>query len=85
VNRVHTLDEVAEAHHVTPRWLATQIRAGRIRAIKLGRRWVMTDEHVADMLAAFSSERRASARVADADPAAPVALSAASTRRRRTA
>lgn len=73
---VYLLDQVAGNHPVSKQWLRKKICAGEIRAHKLGRHWVMTDEDIDQMLETFSNR----ANVRDIRPTG--GLSAASLRRR---
>ena len=56
---LHPLADIAQrmpADLVAPeRWLTKQIRSGRIRARKIGRRWYMTDADVAFALEVFAN------------------------------
>jgi len=80
------------------RWLTRQIKAGRIRARKVGPKWLMTDDDVAYALEVFANRPAPAAAQATTQPADPaadpaddtavdvpsIAISAASRRRRLT-
>jgi len=86
VNTVNTLAEVAQTMQLgkamkdPERFLARQIKAGRIRARKVGRAWMMTDADVS-----YALDQFANTIVDSPAPAVTVAgaPSAASMRRRR--
>ena len=87
---MHTLAEVAETMGLAKglkgpeRFLVRQILAGRIRARKVGRSWMMTDADVAFALEQFANELAAApTSIPDGSPVG--APSAASMRRRRSA
>ena len=86
---MHTLAEVAETMGLAKglkgpeRFLVRQILAGRIRARKIGRNWMMTDADVAFALEQFANELAAPTSIPDGSPVG--APSAASMRRRRSA
>lgn len=84
-----TLDEVAvlwrlnEQMDLPVLWIKRRIKAGKFRARKLGRQWVMTDEDIAynlDQIANVTVTQRDTV----ADPA-QAGVSLASLRRRRSA
>lgn len=78
MRRGYQLEEIVDAGLApSVRWLQKEIRAGRIPAMKAGRHWVMTDEHIEQMVHAFSNQ---SSNVREIRPAG--GLSAASMRRR---
>ena len=89
---LHPLADIAErmpADLVAPeRWLTKQIRSGRIRARKIGRRWYMTDADVAFTLEVFANipalpaAPAPSTSVSAVAPAPSTQPSAASMRRR---
>lgn len=85
MRRLYTLDEVVAgwglgADMADPvRWLMRQIRAGRVKARKIGRSWRMTQADVDAALEAFGSQ----VRVTPAEHVQPRGgLSAGSVRRR---
>lgn len=86
---MHTLAEVAETMSLgkamkgPERFLVRQILAGRIRARKVGRSWMMTDADVAFALEQFANQLAAPKSPAEDAPVG--APSAASMRRRRIA
>ena len=89
---LHPLADIAQrmpADLVAPeRWLTKQIRSGRIRARKIGRRWYMTDADVAFALEVFANipaqpaAPAPSTSVSAVAPAPSTQPSAASMRRR---
>lgn len=48
--RVYTTDEVQELLKVTKRTLYNYIKAGQIKAIKVGRNWRITEDALKDFL-----------------------------------
>jgi hypothetical protein len=88
---VNTAAEVAETLKLAKvmkepeRFLVRQIKAGKIRARKVGRVWMFTDEDVAYALEQFANPAAPEAQP-PAEPVAPAgAPSVASMRRRRVA
>jgi len=84
----HTLAEVAEIVGLAKvmkepeRFLTRQIKSGRIRARKLGRSWLMTDDDIAFALEQFANTVT---QPAAPEPTSAGAPSIASMRRRRMA
>lgn len=90
--RLHTLGEASEAIDLLrqlkdpERFLARQIRAGRIRARKVGRSWLMTDADIEAAIEAFANTTPTPEPVVAEPVAAPIGMpSSASLRRRRVA
>lgn len=85
---LHPLREVAEQWRLheqmknPTRLLIREIKAGRIRARKIGRSWLMTDEDIAHALEVFANVPATSSAQPEPAPAAAVALTPASMRRR---
>lgn len=50
VIRVYTLDEVADIIGVTTRTLYTYIKEGKLKAVKVGRAWRITDKALTEFL-----------------------------------
>lgn len=48
--RVYTLDEVADIICVSKRTLGAYIRAGKLKAVKVGRAWRITDKALNEFL-----------------------------------
>ena len=46
----YDLKEVSEILKVTNRTLLTYIKQGRLRAVKLGKKWVVTPDAIKDLL-----------------------------------
>lgn len=68
------------------RFLARQVRAGRIRARKVGRSWLMTEADIEAAIEAFANTAPAPQLVVAETVLAPIGMpSTASLRRRRVA
>jgi hypothetical protein len=89
---MRTLGEVADRMDLgrlfkdPERFLSRQIKAGRIRAYKVGRYWLMTDADIEAAIESFATTQ--APQPEPAAPAAPMPVgmpSAASLRRRRVA
>ena len=79
--RGHHLEAVVAANLApSVRWLQEQIRDRKIRAHKIGRHWVMTDDDIADALRRWESGPPETPTTV-----APLALTATSLRRRKAA
>lgn len=48
--RVYTLDEVAEALKITRRTLYTYVKEGKLKAVKIGREWRVSDAALQDFI-----------------------------------
>ena len=89
---MRTLGEVAELLDLPKvmsdpeRYLARQIKAGKIRGRKVGRSWLMTDADIEFAIEAFANTvTLAPEPAAEPEPVVVGMLSAASMRRRRIA
>ena len=51
ITKVYTLEEIAEILHVTRRTLYTYIKEGKLRAVKVGKSWRVTQKNLDDFLA----------------------------------
>jgi excisionase family DNA binding protein len=49
-----SIDEVAAYLRVSPRWVYTQVRAGRLRAMLIARSWRVRQEDVDDFADSFT-------------------------------
>lgn len=92
--RLHTLGEVSERMDLArlfrdpERFLSRQIKAGRIRARKVGRYWLMTDADIDAAIESFATAEISKPEPAPAPVATPSSVgqpSAGSLRRRRVA
>ena len=54
--KVYTAEEVAETLQVTLRTVYNYIRDGRLKAVKLGKYWRVTEKQLEDFLAAATNE-----------------------------
>lgn len=78
MTRAHPLAEIVEAGLApSERFLQVRLRDGRIRGMKVGHQWRMTDEHIAEYIA--SHENHTLPRIPRHEPGG---LSLASMRRR---
>jgi hypothetical protein len=89
---MHTLGEVAERMDLArlfkdpERFLSRQIKAGRIRAYKVGRYWLMTDADIEAAIESFATAEAPKPEPAPTPAPMPVGMpSSASLRRRRVA
>ena len=48
--RVYTLDEVAEVMKITRRTLYTYVKEGKLKAVKIGREWRVSETALQDFL-----------------------------------
>lgn len=48
--RVYTLDEVAEALKITRRTLYTYVKEGKLKAVKIGREWRVSEAALQDFI-----------------------------------
>jgi len=48
--RVYTLDEVAEVLKITRRTLYTYVKEGKLKAVKIGREWRVSETALQDFL-----------------------------------
>lgn len=48
--RVYTLDEVAEALKITRRTLYTYVKDGKLKAVKIGREWRVSEAALQDFI-----------------------------------
>lgn len=48
--KVYTLDEVRELLHVTRRTVYNYIREGKLKAVKIGKYWRITQKNLEDFL-----------------------------------
>ena len=48
--RVYTLDEVAEVLKITRRTLYTYVKEGKLKAVKIGREWRVSEDALQDFL-----------------------------------
>lgn len=46
----YTLDELAEQFQVTTRTLRTYIKNGKLKAVKIGTRWIVSAENLNDFI-----------------------------------
>lgn len=49
-----SIDDVAAYLRVSPRWVYTQVRAGRLRAMLIARSWRLRQEDVDEFAASFT-------------------------------
>lgn len=49
--KTYTLTEVADILHITTRTLYSYIKAGKLKAVKVGRSWRVTEEALNGLLA----------------------------------
>lgn len=54
--KVYTLDEVAEILHTTRRTLYTYLKEGKLKAVKIGRKWIITEENLKDFISRGTRE-----------------------------
>lgn len=49
--KVYTLDEVAQVLQITRRTLYTYVKQGKLKAVKIGREWRVSEDSLKDFLA----------------------------------
>lgn len=55
--KVYTIDEIAELLHITRRTLYTYLKTGKLKAIKVGKYWRVTEENLKDFLSKGTVEK----------------------------
>lgn len=50
LSNLYTLDDIAESLHVTKRTLYTYVKAGKLKAVKIGKYWRVTESNLQDFL-----------------------------------
>lgn len=50
MDKVYTLKEVEELLKVSNRTLLNYIKAGKLNAVKIGRKWMVTEENIKKLL-----------------------------------
>lgn len=48
--KVYTIEEVGELLHVTRRTLYTYLKEGKLKAVKVGRKWIVTEENLKEFI-----------------------------------
>ena len=54
--KVYTIEEVAELLHTTRRTLYTYLKAGKLKAVKMGRKWLVTEENLKEFISKGTRE-----------------------------
>ena len=54
--KVYTIEEVAELLHTTRRTLYTYLKAGKLKAVKMGRKWIITEENLKEFISKGTRE-----------------------------
>lgn len=49
--KVYTLEEIAALLHITRRTLYTYVKEGKLKAVKVGKYWRVTEKNLEDFLA----------------------------------
>lgn len=55
--KVYTIDEIAELLHITRRTLYAYLKTGKLKAIKVGKYWRVTEENLKDFLSKGTVEK----------------------------
>ena len=50
IEKVYTLEELSELLHITRRTLYNYVKAGTLKAVKIGREWRVTEKQLEDFL-----------------------------------
>ena len=61
--KVYTIEEVVDLLHVTRRSVYTYIKEGKLKAVKIGKYWRVTQENLEDFLSKGTKSATASYRV----------------------
>lgn len=61
--KVYTIDEVVDLLHVTKRSVYSYIKDGKLKAVKVGKYWRVTQENLEDFLSKGTKSATASYRV----------------------
>ena len=48
--KVYTLEEIAELLHITRRTLYTYVKEGKLKAVKVGKYWRVTEKNLQEFL-----------------------------------
>lgn len=48
--KVYTLEEIAELLHITRRTLYTYVKEGKLKAVKVGKYWRVTEKNLEEFL-----------------------------------
>ena len=54
--KVYTLEEIAELLHITRRTLYTYVKEGKLKAVKVGKYWRVTEKNLEAFLAKGTEE-----------------------------
>lgn len=54
--KVYTLEEIAELLHITRRTLYTYVKTGKLKAVKVGKYWRVTEKNLDAFLAKGTEE-----------------------------
>lgn len=54
--KVYTLEEIAELLHITRRTLYTYVKTGKLKAVKVGKYWRVTEKNLEAFLAKGTEE-----------------------------
>ena len=54
--KVYTIEEVAELLHTTRRTLYTYLKEGKLKAVKMGRKWLITEENLKEFISKGTRE-----------------------------
>lgn len=54
--KVYTLEEIAELLHITRRTLYTYVKTGKLKAVKVGKYWRVTEKNLEVFLAKGTEE-----------------------------
>lgn len=49
--KVYTIEEIAKLLHTTRRTLYTYLKAGKLKAVRMGRKWIVSEENLKAFLA----------------------------------
>lgn len=60
--KVYTLDEIVEILHVTKRSIYSYIKDGKLKAVKIGKYWRVTQENLEDFLSTGTKDATAAYR-----------------------
>ena len=57
IDRIYTSDETADMLKITTRTLFTLRKAGKIKAVRMGKRWIYTESDIRDFIASLKANQ----------------------------
>lgn len=54
--KIYTLEEIGEILHITRRTLYSYVKSGKLKAVKIGKCWRVSENHLKEFLAKGTTE-----------------------------